>query len=174
MNIQMRKQLLKIGSILLLTAKVYFFQSKSVGISATYTTTDAGYINSATFSLEFSNTKAKKVEKSKNLKKYTKNVDIQTSYLKKKYFSLRPAYDYPVLNQQITSVKLYPRYKGPYCEANPTINPSSFRWSSSNPSIASVDKNGIVKRGSQTGKVTITAKLKTGSKVSFSKTLTVE
>lgn len=148
--------------------------AKSVGVGATYTTTDAGYINSITYTLEFSNTKAKKVEKSKGLKKYTKNVDTKTSYLKKTYFSLRSAYDYNTLNEHINSVKLYPRYNSPYMYATPTINPSTFSWSSSNPSIATVDKNGVVKRGTQTGKVTITAKLKTGNKASFSKILNVE
>lgn len=148
--------------------------AKSVGVGATYTTTDAGYINSITYTLELSNTSAKKVEKSRGLKKYTKNVDTKTVYLKKKYFSLRPAYDYDILNENINSVKLSPRYNSPYMYATPTINPSTFNWSSSNPSIATVDKNGVVKRETQTGKVTITAKLKTGNKVSFSKVLKVE
>lgn len=148
--------------------------AKSVGVSATYTTTDAGYINSATFAIEFSNSKAKKVEKSKKLKKYTKNVETKTAYLKKNYFSLKAAYGYTTLNEHINTVKLYPQYDSPYMYANPTINPSTFSWSSSNPSIATVDKNGIVKRGNKTGKVTITAKLKTGSKILVSKTFTVE
>ena len=146
--------------------------AKSVGISATYTTTDAGYVNAITFSMELSNSKAKKVEKSKSVKKYTKNVVTQTKYLKKKYFSFTSYFDY--LDKYNPTMQLYPRYDSPYMHGRPTINPSSFTWSSSNKSIATVNKNGVVKRGKKTGKVKITAKLKTGNKVSFSKTLKVK
>lgn len=72
------------------------------------------------------------------------------------------------------SFLLYPDYNSPYMYARPILNPSSFTWTSSNKDIATVNKNGIVKKGSKTGKVKITAKLKTGTKVSFSKTLTVK
>ncbi|RGF25089.1 hypothetical protein DW125_02820 [Dorea sp. AM10-31] len=72
------------------------------------------------------------------------------------------------------SFLLYTDYNSPYMYARPILNPSSFTWTSSNKDIATVNKNGIVKKGSKTGKVKITAKLKTGTKVSFSKILTVK
>lgn len=72
------------------------------------------------------------------------------------------------------SFLLYPDYNSPYMYARPILNPSSFTWTSSNKDISTVNKNGIVKKGSKTGKVKITAKLKTGTKVSFSKILTVK
>ena len=72
------------------------------------------------------------------------------------------------------SFLLYTDYNSPYMYARPILNPSSFTWTSSNKDIATVNKNGIVKKGSKTGKVKITAKSKTGTKVSFSKTLTVK
>lgn len=148
--------------------------AKCAGVAATYTTTDYGFINSLTYSIDFSKTKAKKVEKSKALKKYTKNVVMKTEYLKKKYFSFRHSYVDTLDPYAYPSLKIYPRYNSPYMYAVPTLNPSSFTWSSSNKAIATVDKNGFVRRGTKTGKVKITAKLKTGSKVSFSKILKVK
>lgn len=147
-------------------------KAKCAGIAATYTTTEYGYITSVTYSIEFSNTKVKKVEKSKSKVKYTKNVDTKNEYLKKKYFSIRSSIDQ--LYNENPSMRLYTDYNSPYMYARPILNPSSFTWTSSNKDIATVNKNGIVKKGSKTGKVKITAKLKTGTKVSFSKTLTVK
>ena len=85
--------------------------------------------------------------------------------------NLRKYVTYDMINP---SMRLYTDYNSPYMYARPILNPSSFTWTSSNKDIATVNKNGIVKKGSKTGKVKITAKLKTGTKVSFSKTLTVK
>ena len=53
------------------------------------------------------------------------------------------------------------------------INTSSFTsWKSSNPSVASVDSNGRI-TGNKAGTVTISAKLKTGTKITISKKIKV-
>ena len=53
------------------------------------------------------------------------------------------------------------------------INTSSFTsWKSSNPSVASVDSNGRI-TGNKAGTATISAKLKTGTKITISKKIKV-
>lgn len=146
--------------------------AKCAGVAATYSVNSVGYITAATFSIDFSKTKAKKVEKSKAQKYYTKNVVTKNEYLKKKYFYFQCYYD-TIEGSYLKEMYLYPKYDSPYMYSNPVINPSSFSWSSSNKSIATVNKNGLAKFTGKKGKVKITAKLKTGNKVSFSKTLTV-
>lgn len=146
--------------------------AKSVGVAATTVVSQDGF-NAQTWVLDFSSSKAKKVEKSKKTKKVTKNIVTKNTYLQKKYFKLGSAYSTIWATEKM---KMVPTYQGKVMKeygVYPTvINASSFTWKSSNPSVATVSSDGYI-TGKNVGTTTITAKLKTGTKVSFSKEIKV-
>ncbi len=123
-----------------------------------------------TWVLDFSSSKAKKVEKSKARKQFTKNIVTKNSYLKKSYLKTRQQIRYNMGNRKM---QMKPTYQGKMMKeygVYPTvINTSSFTsWKSSNPSVASVDSKGRI-TGNKAGTATISAKLKTGTKITISK-----
>lgn len=74
-------------------------------------------------------------------------------------------------------MQMKPTYQGKMMKeygVYPTvINTSSFTsWKSSNPSVASVDSNGRI-TGNKAGTAMISAKLKTGTKITISKKIKV-
>ena len=110
--------------------------AKSVGVAAVTVVSRDGY-ESNTWVLDFSSSKAKKVEK----------------------MQMKPTYQ----GKMMKEYGVYPT----------VINTSSFTsWKSSNPSVASVDSNGRI-IGNKAGTVTISAKLKTGTKITISKKIKV-
>lgn len=148
--------------------------AKSVGVAATTVVSPNGY-DAQTWVLDFSASKAKKVEKSKSKKKVMKNIVTKNKYLNKKYFKLQTESRWMYFTTE--KYKVMPTYQGAMMKKYgiyPTvINASSFKWSSSNPSVATVSSAGIL-TAKKPGKVTITVKLKTGTKVSFSQTIQIE
>ena len=127
-----------------------------------------------TWVLDFSSSKAKKVEKSKARKQFTKNIVTKNSYLKKSYLKLDSRYG---TIWETEKMQMKPTYQGKMMKeygVYPTvINTSSFTsWKSSNPSVASVDSNGRI-TGNKAGTATISAKLKTGTKITISKKIKV-
>ena len=127
-----------------------------------------------TWVLDFSSSKAKKVEKSKARKQFTKNIVTKNSYLKKSYLKLDSRYG---TIWETEKMQMKPTYQGKMMKeygVYPTvINASSFTsWKSSNPSVASVDSNGRI-TGNKAGTATISAKLKTGTKITISKKIKV-
>lgn len=146
--------------------------AKSVGVAATTVVSEEGF-NAQTWVLDFSSSKAKKVEKSKKTKKVTKNIVTKNTYLQKKYFKLGSAYS---TIWETEKMKMFPTYQGKmmkqYGVLPTVINASSFTWKSSKPSVATVSSDGYI-TGKKAGTTTITAKLKTGTKVSFSKKIKV-
>ena len=65
--------------------------AKSVGVAAVTVVSRDGY-EANTWVLDFSSSKAKKVEKSKARKQFTKNIVTKNSYLKKSYLKLDSRY----------------------------------------------------------------------------------
>ncbi len=65
--------------------------AKSVGVAAVTVVSRDGY-EANTWVLDFSSSKAKKVEKSKTRKQFTKNIVTKNSYLKKSYLKLDSRY----------------------------------------------------------------------------------
>lgn len=134
--------------------------AKSVGIACV----SMGQADDSQFwVLDFSRSQAKSVEKSKRTVSFTKNITALSKHLKKSHFSINNYYMLTVGEDS----KLMPEYHNSYTHSSICINPSSFKWSSSDPAIADVTQDGIVKANSA-GSVNITAKLKTGTKASFS------
>ena len=147
--------------------------AKSVGVAAVTVVSRDGY-EANTWVLDFSSSKAKKVEKSKARKQFTKNIVTKNSYLKKSYLKLDSRYG---TIWETEKMQMKPTYQGKMMKeygVYPTvINTSSFTsWKSSNPSVASVDSNGRI-TGNKAGTATISAKLKTGTKITISKKIKV-
>lgn len=138
--------------------------AKSIGIS--YVTTVDGYQIST---LEISKSKAKSVLKSKSKKTMTKKVVAKGSLIKAKYFKIRNASTMKVG----ASSKAKVIYSGPKAFGPGLVAPKSFRWTSSNTGIATVSSAGVIK-AKKAGTVTIKAKLKSGSKFTISKKITVK
>ena len=138
--------------------------ARSVGISCC--TTVDGY---EIWTLDFSNSGAKKVLKSTTKKTYTKKVVAKSSLIKKKYFKISGSKSMNA-GKKRTAVVIYrgPKTFGPGYVAN-----KSFKWSSSKKSVATVTKNGVIK-AKKAGTVTIKAKLKSGSKFTISKKIKVK
>lgn len=147
--------------------------AKSVGVAAVTVKTKED--NEAdTWVLDFSSSKAKKVEKSKGEKKFTKNIVTKNQYLKNSYLKLDSRYS---TIWETEKMQMKPTYQGKKMKeygVYPTvINASSFTsWKSSNPAVASVDSNGKI-TGNKAGTATISAKLKTGTKITISKKIKV-
>ena len=147
--------------------------AKSVGVAAVTVVSRDGY-EANTWVLDFSSSKAKKVEKSKARKQFTKNIVTKNSYLKKSYLKLDSRYG---TIWETEKMQMKPTYQGKMMKeygVYPTvINTSSFTsWKSSNPSVASVDSNGRI-TGNKAGTATISVKLKTGTKITISKKIKV-
>ena len=147
--------------------------AKSVGVAAVTVVSRDGY-EANTWVLDFSSSKAKKVEKSKARKQFTKSIVTKNSYLKKSYLKLDSRYG---TIWETEKMQMKPTYQGKMMKeygVYPTvINTSSFTsWKSSNPSVASVDSNGRI-TGNKAGTATISAKLKTGTKITISKKIKV-
>ena len=131
--------------------------AKSVGVAAVTVVSRDGY-EANTWVLDFSSSKAKKVEKSKARKQFTKNIVTKNSYLKKSYLKLDSRYG---TIWETEKMQMKPTYQGKMMKeygVYPTvINTSSFTsWKSSNPSVASVDSNGRI-TGNKAGTATISA-----------------
>lgn len=147
--------------------------AKSVGVAAVTVVSKNGY-EANTWVLDFSSSKAKKVEKSKGTKEFTKNIVTKNEYLKNSYLKLDSRYS---TIWETEKMQMKPTYQGKKMKqygVYPTvINASSFTsWKSSNPSVASVDSNGKI-TGNKAGTVTISARLKTGTKIIISKKIKV-
>ena len=127
-----------------------------------------------TWVLDFSSSKAKKVEKSKARKQFTKNIVTKNSYIKKSYLKLDSRYGTIWETEKMQMKPTYQNKKKKKYGVYPTvINTSSFTsWKSSNPSVASVDSNGRI-TGNKAGTAMISAKLKTGTKITISKKIKV-
>ena len=98
----------------------------------------------------------------------------KNSYIKKSYLKLDSRYG---TIWETEKMQMKPTYQGKMMKeygVYPTvINTSSFTsWKSSNPSVASVDSNGRI-TGNKAGTATISAKLKTGTKITISKKIKV-
>lgn len=126
---------------------------------------------------EFGNAKAAKVLKStKQGVKANKTVVAKAGYLAKKYFRLsmiiagkeEPYSDVSVGYPET----LAPIFEGRYVYGPTSVNPRSFSWKSSNPSIATVSATGVV-TARASGKVTITATMKSRPTIKLKKTLTI-
>ena len=139
--------------------------AKSVGIGCVRT---GG--GDTIWTLEFSGSKAKKVQKSKKVVSYTKTVKAKSAYLKSKFFKMASsAYgDFEV--GQPGKMSVY--YSSKYNVTNTGISPKSFKWKSSNPSVISITQTGAVKANAA-GSATITATSKKGPKITVKKTVRV-
>ena len=138
--------------------------AKSIGIS--YVTTVDGY---QIATLEISNTKAKSILKSNAKKTVTKKASAKRSLIKKNYFKIRNA---STMTAGKTS-KAKVIYNGPKAYGPGLVAPKSFRWTSSNTAVATVSSSGTIK-ARKAGTVTIRAKLKSGSKFTITKKITVK
>lgn len=130
---------------------------------------DVGY-----YVLIVSNSKAKKVEKSKKTVSSTKKVVALAKYLKKKYFFPEVWNNRTTLGiGDTTPITTY--YFGPKTMdfTSPIIAPKSFNWTSSDKSVVTVDSKGSVTAVGP-GKATVKAKLKKGPSITLSTTFTVE
>jgi hypothetical protein len=149
-------------------ATILLKSARSCGIAYVHNPDDpyTGY-----FVLIMSNSKVKKVEKSKKQVDSTKAVVALSKYLKKKYFF-----------QTKSSSKLYPgnmskvttTYFGPKTLdfTEPVINPKSFTWSSSDTSIVTVGADGWITAVGP-GTATIKARLKKGPAITLTQEITV-
>jgi len=117
--------------------------------------------NGEVWVLNFSSSSVRKEEKSTSEKKFTFNVSALSKHLDKGRFSLE-LYDEFEPGDRETAIVLY-RDNWPWNNYVP-INPSSFSWSSSNTSVATVSSKGVIK-ALKPGKFTVTAKLKNGPNV---------
>lgn len=147
--------------------------AKSVGVAAVTVVTKDGY-DANTWVLDFSSSKAKKTAPTKGTKSFTKNIVTKNEYLKKSYFKLDSRYG---TIWQTEKMQMKPTYQGKmmkqYLVSPTVINTSSFTsWKSSDSSVASVDSNGRI-TGNKPGTATISAKLKTGTKITISKKIKV-
>lgn len=138
--------------------------AKSIGIS--YVTTIDGY---QIATLEISNSKAKSILKSNAKKTVTKKVSAKKSLIKKRYFKIRNA---STMTAGKTS-KAKVIYNGPKAYGPGLVAPKSFKWTSSNTAVATVSSAGAIK-ARKAGTVTIKAKLKSGSKFTITKKITVK
>lgn len=147
--------------------------AKSVGVAAITVVTKDGY-DANTWVLDFSSSKAGKVEKSKKKKKFTKNIVTKNEYLKKSYLKMNSRYGTIWETETMPMKQTYQGKKMKEYGVYPTvINASSFTsWKSSKPSVATVDSKGKI-TGKKAGTTTISAKLKTGTKITISKKIKV-
>lgn len=156
--------------------------ARSIGIGAVYRQDSLfngelypDYSYQHSYTLEISRTAVKKTLKSSSIKKYTKSISTKKSDLKKKYFSCttpnvtlytgNPTWDH--------SIKLWVNYSGPHSWTDAHIDNSSFTWKSSNPSVASVNKQGLIK-AVKPGTAAITFRLKSYSKVKLTVKVSVQ
>lgn len=139
--------------------------AKSVGIGCVMVP-----LAGAFWVLDFGNSKAKSVEKSKETVPVSKKIDVSSKYLKKAYFKFETPAEAIRVGE---SRELFLDYKNKYAYSYVRLDPSGFQWTSSKPSVATVSKKGVLK-AKKAGTVKITAKLKTGTKVSVSIKLNVE
>lgn len=138
--------------------------AKSVGISCV--TTYDGY---QVWTLDFSNSSARTIQKSTAKKTYTKKVPCRSTYLKSTYYKIKSSSKITAGKKATAKVV----YNGKYSFGPSVIANKSFSWSSSNKNIATVSKGGII-TAKKAGTVYIKAKLKTGSKFTIKKKITVK
>lgn len=138
--------------------------AKSIGIS--YVTTVDGY---QIATLEISKSKAKSIMKSSSKKAVTKKVAAKKTLLKKGYFKIRNASTMTAGAKSTAKVI----YSGPKAYGPGLVAAKSFKWSSSNSGVAAVSSSGAI-TAKKAGTVTIKAKLKTGSKFTITKKITVK
>lgn len=138
--------------------------AKSIGIS--YATTVDGY---QIATLEISNSKARSIMKSNSKKTVTKKVAAKKKLLKKGYFKIRNA---STMNAGASSTAKV-IYDGPKTYGPGLVAAKSFKWSSSNSSVAAVSSAGKI-TAKKAGTVTIKAKMKTGYKFTITKKITVK
>ena len=152
-------------------ATILLKSARSCGIA--YVTNPADE-NIGYYVLIVSNSKAKKKLTSKKTVTSTKTVVALSKYIKKKYFSQDPEYGSTTLGLTDTST-LCTYYAGPKTVdfTAPRINAKSFKWTSSDTSVATVSAAGVVTAVAP-GTVTISAKLKKGPAITLSKTYTVD
>ena len=148
-------------------AGILLKSAKSVGI-ACVTFYGVGISSDRIWVLNFSNTKAKSVQKSKKWVTYTKKVKAKSAYLKKKFFSMYCAEMQIAGSQHSAFISLSSKYN----VTTTRVAVGSFKWKSSNPSIATVSKKGVV-TAIAPGKVTITAQMKKNPKIKIKKTIEV-
>lgn len=146
-------------------AGILLSSAKSVGIAGVMTGDGFGI-----WVLEFSNSKASKVEKSKKSVTYSKTVKAKSKYLKSKFFKIVAPNDGVYLVGD--SAKLGVIYSSKYNVTLTGISPKSFKWKSSNPKVISVSKSGKIS-AKALGSAIITGKLKSGPKVTIKKKLLV-
>ena len=121
------------------------------------------------WTLEISNTKVKKKLTSSKKVHANKKVYAKSEYLKKSYFSLRTKDEinyYEEEDEEDPDViigeetRFYPYYSSKWnFNLKSCLSASDFKWTSSNTSVATVKKNGVV-TGMKKGSVKITATLK--------------
>ena len=138
--------------------------AKSIGIS--YATTVDGY---QIATLEISNSKARSIMKSNSKKTVTKKVAAKKKLLKKGYFKIRNASTMTAGASSTAKVI----YDGPKTYGPGLVAAKSFKWSSSNSSVAAVSSAGKI-TAKKAGTVTIKAKMKTGYKFTITKKITVK
>lgn len=150
-------------------ATILLKSARSVGIAYVSNAfdEDCGY-----YVMIVSNSSARKIEKSKSKVKYTKKVVALSKYLKKKYF-YKETYDTTMYTGDTR--KFLISYFGPKTMdwTAPLINPKSFKWTSSDTSVATVDSKGKITAVGP-GTVTIKAKLKKGPSITISQKYTVD
>jgi uncharacterized protein YkwD len=123
---------------------------KSVGIGVFYA-------DNTWYSIqEFSSSSATTVCKKTTVKKAIKKISTKSEYVTKKYSSLY-IQSKKIYVKEKTNIQLY--HSNPYGLFEIQLNPKTFKFTSSNTSVAKVNSKGVV-TGKKAGTTTITVKIK--------------
>ena len=146
-------------------AGILLQSARSVGIACvTVGKSYQMYENQQVWILEFSSTAAKATPPTKGRKTYTKKVRMTNANAKAGKFAVTDrimGFKKTVLLELGDTCEMNPTFKSKRTAWATEISPKSFTWKSSNPAVARVDKNGVVK-AKKRGTTVITGKLKNG------------
>ena len=144
-------------------AGILLSSAKSVGVG--FVSVNMGY--SGDYTLEFSNKPARSMEKSRDRKPMNIQVSSLRKYLPQSAFSMQPYEDADSI-QLDCFVKTAASTGAAYC-----IDPANFTWESSNPSVATVGRDGSITVISP-GNVTFAATYKSNPKIRMTVSCTLD